>query len=766
MKKYTSLLLFLMVTGIVSAQTLKGIIVDEKDKPMSGVSVCLLAAKDSSFVSGIATDENGVFSLSLNDNENILRISRIGYLTKYINGLQPIDLGNIQMQPDAKQLKDVNVTGNNIITTGDKMIIRLSDAVKKNAFNGYAALSAMTIPGLSVDPIDYTVKSKRGDVLLCINGREVGADEIRTLYPKDIDRIDYYQNFDPKHPQALAVVDFIMKIRDDGGLLYADAKQHLNIAKGNGVVDIKHYHNKIELNAQLSANYDHHTPDRGDESVTEMTFDDATITKTSETNHSPIHANGINGKISCLKQGKNDMFHVAAYVKTNHNINDNHMSQAYSSLNEEIFTRDYTHSDNFSPAMQLYYQRKPSNGNSLYWVKMYGNYSHTDKERFYTSSSNYQSKTAEDFLRLYPTAFFAVKAGAFSPYICAMYDYKQTENKYRENGNSRGNKLSYGDGTIMLGNNFRFSKKLAITVQLAANILSVDNRKEQWNCAYFIPSVNYNADLGHGNVLSGTFNFWGNDPQMSYYNGSSQRMDQYQILYGNPNLRASRSFITNQNFNSNRQWGLIAFHAQYLNMPKYIYEDVYADNENNLFVHTYKNGSAYKHFLFDADVRFNLIPKKLVWMIGGEYAYMKEELNEISEVIGGTELTYMHKNFLGKIEFTGPMKYLARGVQYENPTSLKVMMKYTVKNLQIGLNATNPFMQNYKKTVYSVSNYSNITKAYNPRLTSDMFMFTLSYRMSYGKKHKFQKIDMDDSQSSGLLNQQDIRDEKMETGKK
>lgn len=47
-----------------------------------------------------------------------------------------------------------------------------------------------------------------------------------------------------------------------------------------------------------------------------------------------------------------------------------------------------------------------------------------------------------------------------------------------------------------------------------------------------------------------------------------------------------------------------------------------------------------------------------------------------------------------------------------------------------------------------------------------MFIFTLSYRVSYGKKHNFQNIEMKENQSSGLLDQQNIRNEKMESGKK
>jgi len=202
-------------------------------------------------------------------------------------------------------------------------------------------------------------------------------------------------------------------------------------------------------------------------------------------------------------------------------------------------------------------------------------------------------------------------------------------------------------------------------------------------------------------------------------------------------------------------------------MPKYIYEDVFVDNDKGMFVHTYRNGKSYNHFLLNTEIRFNVIPKKLIWMVGGEYNFFKERDKRISVLVGGTDLTYLGKNIIGKVELLSPFRYLAKGVEYKNPFSLKLTLKYTLKDLQIGFNATNPFMNGSSvETNYTADNYSNVAKTYNPRITSNMFMLTLSYRISYGKKHNFQNIEMGESQSSGLLEQQNIRNEKMESVKK
>jgi hypothetical protein len=402
----------------------------------------------------------------------------------------------------------------------------------------------------------------------------------------------------------------------------------------------------------------------------------------------------------------------------------------------------------------------------MFRANIYGNYSHTDKEREYNSTSSFQADTKEDMFCLRPNLLVGLNMGWNRPFIYAAYDYKRTKNKYTESGAESDNKLTYGNGLFTLGNNFIFSKKFRITLQLSENVLSVDDGKDNRTKCFFSPSLLYNANLGHGNTIRGELYSYVNDPQMGYYNGSSQRMDQYQILRGNPELKNGHCAGIESTFDSNHRWGMFELFTQYINMPKYIYEDVLADNDNGVFVHTYKNGKSYNHFLLNAEVRLNVIPKRLVWMVAGEYDLFKEEYRKINEFVAGTDLTYTGNNLIGKVELTSPIKYLTKGVEYKKPTSLRLSLRYTIDRLQIGFSATNPLMHSFVKTTYTADRYYNAAKTYSPRIASNMYMLTLSYRMSYGKKHKFQNIEMDDSQSSGLLEQQNIRNEEMERGKR
>ena len=391
MRRYP-LLLITFFTCSVYGQVLTGRVLDEKRTPMGNVTVSLLSPKDSSLIVGTITDKDGKFSVKSEMSNNLLKITMVGYIPKYINSNQYLDLGDISILPDSKLLSDVIVTGTNFTTKGDKMMIHVPENVKKNTFDGYATLSAMTIPGLNVDLINHAVTSKTGEVLLCINGREVDKGEIQALNPKDINRIDFYQKFDPNHPSASAVIDFIMKNHDSGGLVYGNVYHHLNIGKGDGMLDLKHYKKNSELNFQISGNYGHYTLDRGEESATSMTFIDRTVIKTSEVKNSIFRSNHLRGRLSWLTQGKGNMFQISAFLNRNHDVNDQNMSQAYSTMAGEILTRDYTHKDYLSPATQIYYQRKIGK-DGLFRTSIYGNYSHTDKFRNYTSTSSFLAKT-------------------------------------------------------------------------------------------------------------------------------------------------------------------------------------------------------------------------------------------------------------------------------------------------------------------------------------------------------------------------------------
>ena len=105
------LLLGLLLNSIViDAQSVSGSLVDEKGNPVSFANVVLLSSKDSSFVQGTISNEQGIFSIDQTSGNNILRISCLGFIPMTKAYAQfPV---TIVMHEDVNLLGEVVVKGN------------------------------------------------------------------------------------------------------------------------------------------------------------------------------------------------------------------------------------------------------------------------------------------------------------------------------------------------------------------------------------------------------------------------------------------------------------------------------------------------------------------------------------------------------------------------------------------------------------------------------------------------------------------------------
>ena len=120
MKKIiATLLLITLCTSVALAQkaTIKGTIVDaSQNEPLPGAAVVLLNPKDSTQVTGVATDIDGNINMPVQKyGTYLLRISYIGYQTQYRNitlskANKQMNLGTITLVEDAKVMKEAQVT--------------------------------------------------------------------------------------------------------------------------------------------------------------------------------------------------------------------------------------------------------------------------------------------------------------------------------------------------------------------------------------------------------------------------------------------------------------------------------------------------------------------------------------------------------------------------------------------------------------------------------------------------------------------------------
>ena len=173
--------LFLIITAIftfvifANAQgqsergSISGNIIDDTTKEsISEANVRILTQKDSAFVTGIATNKDGSFTIPIRNGQYIVQISYIGYADVYketavTGSVQHIKLGTISLKDDGILLSDA------LITAKAPEIVVKGDTVEYNADSYKVTESAVIedllkkMPGLEIDK----------DGKITINGKEI-----------------------------------------------------------------------------------------------------------------------------------------------------------------------------------------------------------------------------------------------------------------------------------------------------------------------------------------------------------------------------------------------------------------------------------------------------------------------------------------------------------------------------------------------------------------------------------------------------------------
>lgn len=239
---FTSLILILLITFSAVAQPpgagmrggpgakmpsigrLYGKVLDAKTKkPVDYASVTLLAMQKDSVISGVLAKGNGDFNMEkLPMGRFRLRIQFIGYKNFTQNvSITPQsieqDLGDLKVEPDAKQLNDVVIEGEKaaVVMSIDR---RTYNVDKDISARGGTAIDVMkNIPGLTVDA-SGNVALRNQSPTIFIDGRPTTL-TLEQLPADQIERIEVITNPSAKYDASASggIVNVVMKANNKPG---------------------------------------------------------------------------------------------------------------------------------------------------------------------------------------------------------------------------------------------------------------------------------------------------------------------------------------------------------------------------------------------------------------------------------------------------------------------------------------------------------------------------------------------------------------------
>ena len=158
--------------------TISGLIKDKADKSaLSYVNVVLKTEKDSAFVTGTVSNEEGRFTLfNIKPNNYYFEISFIGYVTKrqsiYVGSLSEfLDIATIDLEEDIKTLGEVVVTAkqDEVGSKMDKKTFTVEDNISQSG--GSVLQTMQNLPGVTVQ--DGKVQLRGNDkITVLIDGKQ------------------------------------------------------------------------------------------------------------------------------------------------------------------------------------------------------------------------------------------------------------------------------------------------------------------------------------------------------------------------------------------------------------------------------------------------------------------------------------------------------------------------------------------------------------------------------------------------------------------
>ncbi len=242
--------LFLSLNAFGQSNNITGRILDQSTKEPIEYANVTLFRQDSVFIEGTVSDTIGRFGFTnLISDDYVLLISYMGFETKKIllqNFLESVEI-DVFLSERMLSLDEIVISASSTISKINQRIVFPTKLQLDHSANGMQLLNTMMLSGLNINPMTNTISSSDGGkVVLQINGVNTTSEEILTLQPRQIRRIEYSDYAGIRYGEASKIVNYIVTRDDKGGIIGMDLMNSLNILAGGDVFFAKFNKGKSE----------------------------------------------------------------------------------------------------------------------------------------------------------------------------------------------------------------------------------------------------------------------------------------------------------------------------------------------------------------------------------------------------------------------------------------------------------------------------------------------------------------------------------------
>lgn len=712
----------------------------------------VLQTADSVFVAGVTTDEKGIFVFrEVKENDYLLVLSSVGYATQYmaLNGVEhDIDLGKIELEAETVALEGVTVNGSSQVNRADRKIVFPSERQVKISTNGIDLLQQLMLPRIQVNPLNNEIGlSGGGELQLRINGVKADINELKSLRPADIIRIEYHDNPGLRYGNAEIVVNYIVRRPDTGGNFGVDLSQGLNAMWGEYRVYGKVNHKKSEFGVSYYMGpRDFYGMSRNNEEEFHLA-DGTTLHRVEqgEPDHGTMLMHNLSTNYS-YQPSEKSMFSATFRLRGNNQPHMDYHGILYnvSDRDDKVDMIDRTRESWMRPSLDLYYQYNLTDKQTLAF-NVVGTYNRDKSHRIYQESL--QDELLTDINN-------NVRGNKYSLIGEAIYEKQFAQNNTLSFGLRH--TQSYSDNEYLNGHHYQTNMRQGDTYLYGEYSGKV--KRLNYRLGMGVSRFYYNQSGDNGSYENYSFNprivlhyafsdqsflRWRADisnaaPSLSDLSDVEQVVDSIQLRRGNPNLKSYMRYHTELAFEWKKGLFYTNIWGAYDYQPDAIMDEKY--QEGNKIIQTWNNQKDWQKVAGRMMLRVGPIKDMLQFAFtGGVNHYMSH----------GNDYSHTYTNWFCEAEASLNYKKWSLywqmytnwnnfwGESLSGGENIQILsLYYTHKNLRIGAGAFNPFTDNYKQESENWNRFASYKKSNYIKESSRMFLVTFSYNFSFGRTFK------------------------------
>lgn len=748
------------VVASAQSKTLKvsGTVKDAQDKGLVGVNIIV---KSSEGTFGGVSGRNGEYEVSFIAADTVaVSYSYVGFQTYTFS---VIANGNIKrdviLTDKSLTLGEVEVTASNINMKGDHVTYMPTKKQVNGANNGVLLLFNMMIPQLKVSPMENSVAtSDQTSLGIFIDERQADANELARLRPKDIARVEYYDM--PTGVFARSGIDralnIVTKKYTSGG--YVDVRTNTKVIYPQGNYSVQASLDKGNVNMLVMAGSNVAKNDNTGSTTKNDYMFDTPFTKYMYYDFNETKNLSDYGLLRATVRGKRSYFLAQAMLAWNETPDNTAIRSVSYSDNFYPAAKSFTssYSNGLTPSLLLSHQIRFNKKDMLNWNLSYSYSRNKNRSRYEEGDFAPIINNAKDRYHSLVAALNYLHAfGNGGQLNFELANFLNNSNSVYSGTSPSQQEMLTNEFLLISSYTHRFGKKFSLMLRFGIDVNTYKvNGMETVTKLYTRPGLNANYKIDGTSSLTLTAYAGSFTPSLSLMNEAEQRVSEYEIKRGNPNLLAGKPITSVLSYSKYWNKFSLAAYAMY-NGTIDNYVNLFTIEGSNM-VNTHINGGNFHSYVVGVNGVLRLLSNSLQLRLSPTFSHKAltgTYRNKHNRFFIYSEVYYSTGAFSFSGYYTSPQTILVSSPVYsKSKCDYGMTASWSHRGLFVQVGCSNIFngKRDYSKNYFNYGAYNTFVKAFSRSLGAQVYL-NLSYNFDFGRKVKRQDVKVNTSSNSGIL---------------